>query len=120
MKSSDNAYEPPASNIEVDESKEKQAWALLAVWTTVLVIINLSLSFVVSASQLDGKSIEFFVGYVFGNVLGLPIIVFALSQIWKKHRNGRSRIKAFLYPSYFVLFSQGVSFFSLIGEIANK
>ncbi|MGI0118296.1 hypothetical protein [Zooshikella sp. RANM57] len=120
MEENTNAYKPPNLDIEPNKPENNKGWIFLAIWTIALIIINITLSFILSIGQLDGKSIGLVIGFVFGNVLGLPIIILALSQIWRKHRNVRSRIKAILYPSYLVLFSQVSSFFSLVSEVANK
>ena len=120
MGSSDDVYAPPNSDPKQGDSSKSKGWKLLAVWTCILILINLFLSFVVTASQAEFNSAGNLIGFIFGNAVGLPIIVLLLSQIWKKHRNGRSRVKAILYPSYLVLITQGMAFLNLVSKVAEK
>lgn len=120
MNNADEAYAPPKTDLQGEFSSSGKGWKLLATWTVILVVINLFLSFVVAASQAKFESIDILISFVIGNAIVLPFIVLILSQIWKKYRNGRSRVKAILYPSYLVLFSQVASLFTLISEVADK
>ena len=120
MGNNDDVYAPPGSDPQPGESSKSRGWKLLAVWTCILILINLYLAFIVTASQAEFKSLGTLIGFVIGNAIGLPFIVLLLSQIWQKHRNGRSRVKAVLYPSYLVLITQGMAFFNLVSKIAGK
>lgn len=109
-----------ANSVERVESEEKKGWVLLFIWSFIVITVNSYLSFLVVASEGDFKSIDILISYIVGNVLGFSIIVLVVSQIWKKFRNARSRVKAILYPSYLVLFAQGAAFFQVISKIAQQ
>lgn len=102
-------------SLKVTPPNKNTKWKILAIITIVVIMVNGYLSFVVSANQLNMK-LDMLIPYVIGNILGLPIIIFLLSQIWKKHRNRRSRIKSILYPSFLVLFLLIFSFIGLISD----
>lgn len=92
----------------MNSKKQKTKWGFLAFFTIIIITINGYLSFVVSSNELVNP--KTLLSYVFGSVLGLPILILVLSQIWKKHRNNRARVKSILYPSLLILLGLVVSF----------
>jgi hypothetical protein len=102
----DDIYQPPSSNIEKDEGENNKSWAGLAAFTLLVILFNTLLIISTIDDPEEFKSVSGLIGFVLGGVLVFPIIFFAVSQIWKKWRNGRDRVKAILYPSFLVLFSQ--------------
>lgn len=114
------AYLAPDSDLEEDLAPELKSWILLATWTVMLTVINVGLSIMTTLIRADSESIDLLLAFVFGNVIVIPVTVLLLSQLWEKFRNGRSRVKAFLYSGYFVLFAQFGSVFDLISENVGK
>jgi hypothetical protein len=102
----DDIYQPPRSNVELVEAESEKGWAGFAVLALLVIIFNTFLIFSSVENPEEFNYVSSLISYVLGGVLGLPIIVFAVSQIWKKRRNGRDRVKAILYPSLLILISQ--------------
>jgi hypothetical protein len=107
----DDIYQPPNSNIEIEYGENKRSWERLAAWTLFVIAFNTLLIIASIDNTEEFQSTSSLFGFIFGGVLGLPFIVFAVSQIWSKYRNGRDRVKAILYPSFLILFSQLASCF---------
>jgi hypothetical protein len=120
MNQTQQAYLAPDSDLEAELEPEHKSWILLATWTVMLTAINVGLSIMTTLIRADFESIDLLLAFVFGNVIVIPATVLVLSQLWKKFRNGRSRVKAFLYPGYFVLFAQFGPVFDLISENVGK
>ena len=119
MDKSNQAYETPTSNVQVNEESQPTAWKVLAAWTAALIVVNTCLSYVSAVSRDPPVPPETLFGYVIGNALGIPIIVLLISQIWRRFRNGRSRVKAILYPSILVLLTKGLVLVAIVYVIIN-
>ena len=117
MTTAQQAYTPPGAELEHDDRPAIRSWRLLALWAACLTLLNLCLSIFTCLVQGGFNSIDVLLAFVFGNVLVIPLIILALSQLFRKHRNARARIKAFLYPGYFVFLSQLGTLFSLLGDV---
>ena len=114
MVDSKDAIEPPKSTVEASEETSPAPWKTFAAWTAVLVLVNIILSVVAALSRDPPVLPDAFVGYVIGRALGLPIIVLLVSQIWKRFRNGRSRVGAIFYSSLIILFSLSLRLLGIV------
>ena len=117
MTTAQQAYAPPGADLGDAGQPATREWGLLAFWTAFVTLLNLCLSIFTCLVQGGFNSIDVLLAFVFGNVLVIPLIILALSQLFRKHRNARARIKAFLYPGYFVFLSQLGTLFSLLGDV---
>ena len=118
MTTAQQAYAPPGAELEHGDRPAAQGWRLLALWTACVTLLNLCLSVFTCLVQGSFSSIDVLLAFVFGNVFVIPLLILALSQLFRKHRNARARVKAFLYPGYFVLLSQLGTLFSLLGDVS--
>lgn len=60
-------------------------------------VVDGAIPFVVHANNADFTSVGVLVWFVLGIVLGIPVVVLVVSQLLKKLRNGRARVKVALY-----------------------
>ncbi len=93
--------------------KKKNVGFILWLGLILVVLINIFFSLAFAPKV---NSIPLLLSFVFGRVLAFPIIILLLSQIWAKHRNGRSRVKALFYGSL----AMSLSLLPEFGEFAKN
>ncbi len=91
---------------------------ILLISTIVLILINGFLTFIMGSAS--GNSGAGLIGYILGGIFLIPLVVVAISSIWKRQRNLRSRTKVFMITSIVVLLINIVSFLTLAVELANQ
>ena len=97
--------------------QSKRHWKLLALWCFAIVVINSILAIVESLYFFSGNAVSVSLGYLFGNVLVVPLIVLVISQCFKRFRTNRTRVKGVLYPSYLILLLKSVYIFQILAVV---